>query len=140
MDAKSPRKTSLKSRTKVPVATRRTDFRTGRTAGKGNPVRALREQLGFNRKSFSRLTGFSERAIAGWEADKPLSDVSRQRVLEISRLRQALANVMNGDFVGEWLNAPNPAFEGLKPLEVIERGEVDRLWRMIYQLESGMPG
>jgi len=140
MDAKSPRKTLLKSQTKASAARRRVDFPAGRTTAERNPVRVLREQLGFNRKNFSRLTGFSERAIAGWEADKPLSDVSRQRVLEMSRLRQALANVMNEDFVGEWLNAPNPAFEGLKPLEVIERGEVDRLWRMIYQLESGMPG
>jgi hypothetical protein len=31
----------------------------------------------------------------------------------------------------------NEAFGGLKPLKVIERGEVDRLWTMIYHLESG---
>jgi len=34
---------------------------------------------------------------------------------------------------------PTDAFDGLKPLEVIERGEVDRLWRMIYLLEAGLP-
>jgi hypothetical protein len=59
---------------------------------------------------------------------------------EMQRLYQALANVMKPGFVGEWLQAPNDAFSGLKPLEVVERGEVDRLWRMIYALESGMPG
>ena len=36
------------------------------------------------------------------------------------------------------LEAPNPAFGGLKPLEVIERGEIDRLWNMIFYLESGV--
>ena len=36
-----------------------------------------------------------------------------------------------------WLDSPNEAFGGFKPLEVIKRGEVDRLRTMIYQLESG---
>ena len=25
-------------------------------------------------------------------------------------------------------------------LEVVERGEMDRIWRMLYELESGQPG
>jgi hypothetical protein len=36
-----------------------------------------------------------------------------------------------------WLDTPNDAFGGLKPVEVTERGEADRLWRMIYFLGSG---
>ncbi len=31
------------------------------------------------------------------------------------------------------------AFSGLKPIEVIERVDVDRIWRMIYELQSGIP-
>jgi hypothetical protein len=44
---------------------------------------------------------------------------------------------MKKDYIAEWLSIPNPAFEDLKPIEVIERGESDRLWRMIYYLEAG---
>jgi hypothetical protein len=88
---------------------------------------------------FSRVVGFSERAIADWEAEKPLSEACRQRMREMARLQAGLAGVMREDFVGAWLNTPNDAFDGLKPLEIIERGEIDRLWRMIYQLESGVP-
>jgi hypothetical protein len=58
---------------------------------------------------------------------------------EIRRLREALARVIRPDFIGPWLQNPNQAFSGLKPIEVIERGEVDRLRRMIYELESGIP-
>jgi hypothetical protein len=29
-------------------------------------------------------------------------------------------------------------FDGLKPIEVIERGEVDRIWQMIVYLRSGV--
>lgn len=115
----------------------------GLSLGQGNremlSVRDLRERFGLNRKVFSRVVGFSERAIADWEADKPLSGVSLQRMREMSRLQLALAHVMREEFIATWLNTPNDGFEGLKPLEVIERGEIDRLWRMIYQLESGIP-
>ena len=37
-----------------------------------NPVR--RKEAGLSLKLFSRLTGFSERAIAGWEAGEPVSE------------------------------------------------------------------
>ncbi|MFO0865772.1 MAG: antitoxin Xre/MbcA/ParS toxin-binding domain-containing protein [Gemmataceae bacterium] len=39
--------------------------------------------------------------------------------------------------MGSWLQTPNETFDGLKPLEVIDRGESDRLWQMIYFLRSG---
>jgi Protein of unknown function (DUF2384) len=45
---------------------------------------------------------------------------------------------MKPEFIAEWLSTPNEEFDGLKPLEVIERGEMDRLWDMIFYLESGI--
>lgn len=104
------------------------------------PVRELRHALGLNRRLFSRLTGYSERAIADWEAGKVVSDSTRQRLTEIQRLQQALAHVMKGAFVGPWLQSPNPAFDGFKPIEIVERGEIDRIWRLIFLLEAGQPG
>ncbi len=106
----------------------------------GVPVRELRDNHGLNRKLFSQLTGYLERAVADWEAGKDLSDSTRQRLTEIQRLQLALARVMKADFVGTWLQTPNPAFEGFKPIEIVEAGEIDRLWRMIHRLEAGLPG
>src|SRR5262245_37263792 len=94
-------------------------------------VARLRSALGLTRKLFSRLSGYSERALAEWEAGRPLSDASRQRMTELDRLQRGLARIMNEEFIGVWLQAPNDAFDGLKPIEVVERGETDRLWRMI---------
>lgn len=103
-------------------------------------VGELREALGLSRKVFSRLTGFSERAIADWEAGKDFSEPTRQRMTEMQRLQQGLARVMKRELIADWLQTPNDAFGSLKPIEVVERGEIDRLWRMIYVLESGQPG
>jgi len=51
---------------------------------------------------------------------------------------EALKEVINKDVIGPWLTQPNDAFDGLKPVEVIERGEVDRIWQMIFFLRSGV--
>lgn len=101
-------------------------------------VAALRRKLGLSRKVFSRLTGFSERAIAGWEAGRPLTTPGQRRIREIERFEERLAEVVRPAFISKWLETPNEAFQGLKPLEVIERGEIDRLWDMIFYLESGV--
>ncbi|MCU0713069.1 MAG: MbcA/ParS/Xre antitoxin family protein, partial [Pirellula sp.] len=59
---------------------------------------------------------------------------------EVYRLIEAMNDVVDVNSLGQWFQEPNDAFGGLKPLEVIERGEIDRLWNMVYELRSGMPG
>jgi transcriptional regulator with XRE-family HTH domain len=103
-----------------------------------DPAR-IRRELGVTRKDFARLTGYSERSIAAWEGGEAPSSKGLQRLNEVKRLRDALANVIKPEHIADWLKTPNDAFHGLKPLEVIERGEADRIWKMIYYLESGTP-
>jgi DNA-binding transcriptional regulator YiaG len=102
-------------------------------------VEVVRRKLGLTRKMFSRLTGFSERAIATWESGGKPDEPGLRRIREIERFQAKLAQVVAPDEIAHWLDRPNKAFDGLKPLEVIERGEIDRLWNMIYYLESGVP-
>jgi hypothetical protein len=102
-------------------------------------VSTVRGRLGLSRKLFSRLAGFSERAIADWESGKPVSEPGLRRIRELDRFRERLAEVVAAEAIPAWLDTPNAAFDGLKPLEVIERGEIDRLWNMIFYLESGLP-
>lgn len=51
----------------------------------------------------------------------------------------ALEQLVAKEAIGPWLKEPNMAFDGSTPLQVIERGETDRIWRTIYELESGEP-
>jgi hypothetical protein len=76
--------------------------------------------------------------VAGWEAGKPISDPARQKLVETDRLSDALSQVLPPGGLTDWLRAPNPAFEGQTPIQVIQRGEADRLWRMIHQIDSGV--
>jgi DNA-binding transcriptional regulator YiaG len=126
-----------------PAAKRAAAHKAAARTGASRPatppsVAAVRGRLGLSRKLFSRLAGFSERAIADWEAGKPVSEPGLRRIKELARFRDRLGAVVAADAIPAWLDAPNEAFDGLKPLEVIERGEIDRLWGMIFYLESGV--
>lgn len=87
-----------------------------------------------------RLTGFSPRSVAKWSEGVPPSPKQEKALVEMDRLLDGLARVMQPEQVGHWLKSPNPAFDGSTPLQVVERGELDRIWRMLYDLESGQPG
>jgi hypothetical protein len=107
------------------------------SSGAKTVVTVARLKGGLTPKLMSRLTGFSVRAIAGWEAGDPVSEAARRRLLKTERFRDKLAQqVVAADAIPEWLDSPSDAFGSLKPIEVIDRGEIDRLWNMIFYLDS----
>jgi DNA-binding transcriptional regulator YiaG len=99
----------------------------------------LRKKLGITQKGFAQLTSSSLRAVARWEAGEKPGEMAKRTLNELRRLYN-ISGVMRKDYIAEWLSIPpNPVFDGFKPLEIIERGESDRIWKMIYDLEAGEP-
>ena len=102
-------------------------------------LRQIRDDLGLTQAELARLLGFSTRWVATQEASGARADADAvRRLLEIGRLVEALSRVVQPEGLRGWFLRPNAAFQGLKPLEVVERGQVDRLWQMIFFLESGV--
>ncbi|WP_309383934.1 hypothetical protein [Cerasicoccus frondis] len=91
------------------------------------------------RPDLTRLTGYSLRAVDQWATGKAPAKPANKQLAELVRLFDALSDLMVSKDVGPWLKASNEAFGNSTPLQVIERGEADRIWRMIYQLETGEP-
>lgn len=91
------------------------------------------------RPDLTRMTGYSLRSVDKWAAGEKMGATPRRRMAEIQRLFEALAEIMDPGYIGEWLKTPNEAFEGSTPLQVIERGEADRIWRMLFLIETGEP-
>ncbi|QDS89553.1 hypothetical protein CA51_33970 [Rosistilla oblonga] len=117
---------------------------TSRTGGlaivedtRGRRALQLRSKLGMSREVFARLVPTSVRNLASLESGQPPSPVIQKNLTELQRVISALEDVVKQEAIGPWMDQPNAAFEGLKPIEVIERGEIDRIWRMLYQLQSG---
>ena len=87
-----------------------------------------------------RMTGFSPRSVAKWSEGVLPSPKQEKALVEMDRLLDGLSRVMQPAQIGRWIKNPNPAFDGSTPLQLVERGELDRIWRMLYDLESGQPG
>jgi hypothetical protein len=104
------------------------------------PKLELRERLQMPREMFSRLVNVSVRALADVESGKKTVAKLERPYNEVGRLFGVLTDVIKAEAIGPWFVTPNDALGGLKPLEIVERGEIDRLWEMAFQLRSGMPG
>ena len=100
----------------------------------------IAEKFGLRQETLSRMTGFSLRAVAGWSNGKAPSAPVKRALVEMDRLLDSLSRLMKPKDVGRWLKEPNPALDGSTPVQVIERGQTDRIWRLLYFLESGEPG
>jgi DNA-binding transcriptional regulator YiaG len=109
------------------------------SSAKAGMVANLRKRLQLKQAVFARLLPVSVRSLATLESGSSPTEAVARRLIELQRLSDALSEVMKQESLGTWLQTPNKAFGGLKPVEVIDRGESDRLWSMIYFLRSGSP-
>lgn len=104
-------------------------------------ISRFQKDFGLTQPLVVRLCGYSPRSVASWSKGVKATEPARRKFTELVRLFDALADLMDDPKqVAGWLQDPNSAFDGSTALQVIERGETDRLWRMIYALESGEPG
>ncbi len=113
---------------------------TTHTAKDEFSVRTFCSSFGVTQDSFTRLAGFSPRAVAHWASGRTPGGSAQKRLTELTRLFDALSDLVDAKAIGQWLKQPNPAFEGSTPLQVIERGETDRIWRMVWELRTGNAG
>ncbi|MGD9745039.1 MAG: antitoxin Xre/MbcA/ParS toxin-binding domain-containing protein [Verrucomicrobiales bacterium] len=105
----------------------------------GIDLKILCRRFRMVRSDLTRLTGYSQRSVDQWATGETPSLPARKQLHETKRLLDGLAEIMESTAVGPWLKEPNPAFDGSTPLQVAERGESDRLWRMIYEVQTGEP-
>lgn len=103
-------------------------------------MRHYRSEFKLPQPDIVRLTGFSPRSVAKWSQGETPSPRQEKALVEMDRLLDGLARVMEPAEIGRWLKASNPAFNGSTPMQVVERGELDLIWRMLYDIESGQPG
>lgn len=61
------------------------------------------------------------------------------KVTNENELKERLSQIVKEQFVEEWLDTPNSAFENKKPRDLIIENNMDKINEMLYRLESGMP-
>lgn len=136
-----PTKTKAKSQARRKDAARAFPLQTAPSVVRVHNKRLeLRDLLKMTRSDFQRLVNVSERTIAKVEESAEPAKKLQRSYVEVMRLCRALGEVVDADALGPWFKLPNQALGGRTPMEVIEHGEIDRLWEIVYRLRSGMPG
>jgi len=133
----SPARIRSNSKKRVAAAARAMSVSGGSEAASPPVAAELRRGFKLTQAQFAPVLSVSIRSLATLEAGSAPTPAVARRLGELARLQRALAEVVEPKAIGSWMLRPNAAFDGLKPLEVIERGEVDRIWAMIHALRSG---
>jgi DNA-binding transcriptional regulator YiaG len=103
----------------------------------GAEVRKLRGSHGLSQGLLARLLDVSLRSVSGLESGSVAPAQLRRNLVQVTRLCGALAEAMESGYVGRWLDEPNEMLGGLKPVEAVERGQIDLVWQVVEGLRSG---
>jgi DNA-binding XRE family transcriptional regulator len=114
------------------------DTKTTAAKVQANGVASLRAKLGVTQRVMALLLGVTERTLITLEAGGEISSSVQRRVTEIGRLYIELATVVKPAVIGKWLVKSNDAFDGHSAVDLIAGGKIDRLWKMIFMLRSGV--
>lgn len=110
-----------------------------------NPKRAewlaqLTADAGMNYDMLAKALSVSRRSVSGWLAGREPERINRVRINEFGRLIAELRLIVRPERMRSWWNEPASNFGGSTPLQVLERGEADRVWRMIWEIREGNSG
>ena len=81
-------------------------------SGYAELLRTYRSEFHVTQAQLVRLTGFSPRSVAKWSQGESPSPKQEKALVEMDRLFDGLARVIEPAQVGRWLTQPNPAFDG----------------------------
>jgi DNA-binding transcriptional regulator YiaG len=99
----------------------------------GEKLMAWRKSRGITRVMFADMANCSERKLATYEKQTRLPESVRRQTTEAVRLLNALEEIVPREDLAEWLGTKNSGFDNRTPMELINAGESDLLWDMIYQ-------
>lgn len=62
--------------------------------------------------------------------EEPQKEYVSKDQIEILRLKNALKDKVNN--VEDWMEKPNLLLDNLAPKEIIDKGHIDQIWKLIY--------
>ena len=93
--------------------------------------------MGLSQEALARILGVSARTVHRWlHGTKPRSNAGLE---QLTRVAAILHRAMpNREEIHAYLNHPNPFLDGLKPIEVLKRGEYERVIADLEAVEEGV--
>ena len=87
----------------------------------------------------ARVLGTSPRSVTRWQASRsaPRRD-TEERLLELKAVVDLLRRVLRDEPARLWLRSPNPDLSYEKPLDVVARGDYQKVIGVILALAEGV--
>jgi predicted transcriptional regulator len=110
-----------------------------RTAQLSNPFRDLRravaasdvvralERVGFTQKQIANAAGATDRSVRNWATTGAIRPAYDERIRELSDISLVLSDTLTARGVTQWLNARNRVLDGQRPIDLISKGQGERV-------------
>jgi transcriptional regulator with XRE-family HTH domain len=105
----------------------------------GQTVARIAECLGLSERELATTLGVAPRTVARWRDGAVFPQrAARARLDELTALCDRLTATFEPDDVVGWLRAENRALGGLRPIEAIRAGRLDRVHDALEVIDSGI--
>jgi predicted transcriptional regulator len=112
-------------------------FRDLRRAVAANDIVRALTRVGFTQKQIANATGATDRSVRNWATTGAIRPTYDERIRELSEISLLLSETMTARGVTQWLNARNRLLGGERPVDLIARGEADRVRKAAESFVEG---
>jgi hypothetical protein len=96
----------------------------------------VHDTAGLSDRTIAAATGAKPSTVRGWLAGRSEpTGVRAERLIELAEMTSRLARVLRREMIGVWLNRPVLALDDEKPIELLARGDYQRVAKLIAELE-----
>lgn len=90
-------------------------------------------------QALALMSGIPREAVERWRPGEVGSDANEQLLNEMHSIWLHLSEIISPHAIPRWLIEANAALGGVTPVEVLRRGDSERLRALIHHLEAGTP-
>jgi hypothetical protein len=99
---------------------------------------SLRSKGQIEDRDVAELLGADPEVVAKWDQGSEFPPVASEKsLLEIEYIVDLLADFYQPSEAREWLFSPQTLLDGAKPADLIRRGDLDGVLRLVGQLREG---
>ncbi len=102
-------------------------------------IEQVTEDFSISIETLARFLNTTSRTVMRWKKEgiKP-SLHHRERLEKIAYIDRRLRQVLKADTIEHWLHAYNDSLGGKRPIDLLAKGQYDKLLSAIAQLEEGI--
>jgi DNA-binding transcriptional regulator YiaG len=105
-----------------------------RVSNRNDRDKELRRFFNLSAKQFAHLIG-----VANEETGESILQHKSNMLRKLRLIKEILKSMFEQEEINRWLRASNPTFDGQAPIDVIAKGDTDRVLQVLSPLDKGMP-